>query len=467
MKSIHKIQSYPLYVTILSLLLSCQFSMAQVDEERMERDVTIMQRALNELLRQELNQDLGIPWSSSKDKARYIPQVGIMLYANLTGPRVAIAPVPVNDSDRFIDEENGDIEQVFKNFLADYGDLARELPEDESIILRYSPSHSDGPRRITTTRNGRSRISVTTDENYSTLTAKVSQKDVIKFRKGEVNRGTFEAAIEISRSEGSGETAKEFKVFRQILKGLFDQENDHFATGIAVLSDDDENEWNSDAFDEDAFKWDSYSFKTAWGNRVDFERLEGVGVVYEFSLGYFLKGYNSIFALGYSSKKNKWQDADEDDSEEIEIDEEKQSYLLKRDEKLEDIYGNFHRDMKEAMVLYGRTLRSLEADEFLIIRTEMPACYECELPAEVEFKISRADLAEYDEGESDFEDVMDKVQITEKGEANRLKNLEGLLYFDDGDVHIHTGTGGQGHPNSSGTQTQEEISIKYVHACLS
>ncbi len=438
MKSIHKIQSYPLYLTILSLLLSCQFSMAQVDEQRMERDVTIMQRALNELLRQELNQDFGIPWSSSKNKARYIPQVGIMLYANFKGPHVAIAPH--DDSDHIIYEGEGNLEQVFKNFLADYGDLARELPEDESIILRYSPSHSDGPRRITSTRNGRSRISITTDEDYSTLTAKVSQKDVIKFRKGEINRGTFEAAIEITRSEGSRETAKEFKVFSQILKGLFEQENEPFATGIAVLSDDDENDWDYDAFNEDAFKSNSYSFKTAWGNRVDFERLEGVGVIYEFSLGYYLEGYNSIFALGYASKKSKWREQEE---EEPEIDEDKEAYLLKRDEKLEDIYGDFQYDMKEAMILYGRTLRSLEKDEFLIIRTEMPACYECELPSEVEFKISRSALAEYDEGNSDFEDVLDKVQVSKSGEAKKLKNLQGLLYIDDGDVHIHTGTGGQ------------------------
>ena len=441
MKSIHKIQSYPILLWVLALLLGPTLGQAQIDEQRMERDVRIMQQALNEMLRQEYNWEFSNRWGSGKEKASYIPDVGIMLVAGNSGAFFPVAPrVYEEDEER----EGTEIEEVFKDFLADYGDLARELPEDEVILLRYTSKDSDDSFHLAQSADGpvEKKSKWASKGNFEKITAKISKENVLKFRRGEINREEFDNRIEFTRSETDSENSKEFKIFGQILKSLFESDNSASDVLIATYFDTEEEEECEPCYD-DALKWNTYSFKTAWGDRVDFERIEGLGAIYDVSLGYYLEGYNSILSLRSNRGRLRvngegWVVEEGEEPEEEEINEERRDYLLMRDDKLEDIYGDFIREMKEAMVLYGRTLRSLPDDEFLIIRAELPACYECELPANVEFKVQRAVLDEFDEKEVDFDEIEEKIQVTEEGEARKLQNLERLLYDSDSKIQVYS-----------------------------
>ena len=449
MKSIHKIQSYPIYLLVLTLLWSPITGQAQVDERRMQRDVRIMQQALNEMLRQEYNWEYSNRWSSSKDESRYIPEVGIVLIASNSGSFFGRAPQTMEDEQ---EDKGTQLEDVFKEFLAEYGDLARELPEDESILLRYSSKESGESYSFGKTPDARDkkRSRFPFADGLGKITAKVSKEDVMKFRRGELDRDAFDQTIEFTRTEASSENPKEFKIFSQILKSLFESDRSSSETIIATYFDEDceDCEEKCESCYEDALKWNTYSFKTAWGDRVDFERIEGLGAIYDVSLGYYLEGYNSIMAIGSGRGRlqvhgDGWVVEEGEESEDDEeIDEDRKDYLLKRDEKLEEIYGDFIQEMKEAMVLYGRTLRSLKEDEFLIVRAELPACYECELPANVEFKVQRSVLNAYDERDMDYDEIEEKIQVTEEGDARKLANLKRLLY--NGSPKVQVYSNGQG-----------------------
>ena len=437
MKSIHKIQNHSIFLLLLFLIPYPYLAQSQIDQRVMERDVEIMQKALNEVLKQELSWEATPIWRN-KNQSRYIPKVGIVLYAGTSSNSFGL-------SQRKREDKELDLTQVFVDFLADYGDLARELPQGESIMIRYA-TKIEGGNSFYWIENGKREVRTETITGYSgneaqkTLLVKAIKENVTRYRKGEINKGEFEASLEISQSEGGEIQTKEFKIFGEILKSIFEQDdvsgNVALAFPLAPRADDED--CDPVPCDDEAFKWDSYSFKSAWGDRVEFERITGLGVVYELSLGYYLVGYNSLLSLARFSGSD-WEAEEEED----EIDEEQQEYLLKRDDKLEDIYGGFQRDMQEAMVLYGRTLRSLNDKEYLMVRTELPACYECNLPANVEFKISRATLSKYDSGDIDLEDAMDMVEISEEGKAQELQNLKSLLYPDNSSIRVIDGNSGK------------------------
>ncbi|MEM6633395.1 MAG: hypothetical protein AAF694_27225 [Bacteroidota bacterium] len=437
MKSIHKIQNTSIFLLLLYLCL-CPFGVqGQIDEEKMDRDVEIMQKALNEVLKQEFSWEPTPLWRN-KNKSRYIPNVGIVLYAGNSSNSFSFGQ---NQSD----DDEPEMLPIFIDFLADYGDLARELPLEESIMIRYTTGEGSNSFYWVEGKKGKVKTetirSFPGKETATSLLVKAQKESVTQFRRGEINRDDFEARLEISQSEGEETTTKEFKIFGEILKSLFQQDDNGGETVFAITqsgrADEEDEPCDPVPCDEEAFRWNSYSFKSAWGDRVEHERILGLGVVYELSLGYYLAGYNSILSLARFNE-DEWEEREE----EGEMDEEQREYLIKRDNKLEDIYGDFLKEMKEAMVLYGRTLRSLEEKEYLMVRTELPACFECELPAKVEFKISREALSEFDTGDSDLEEVMDQVGISEEGKANELQNLKSL-YFDNSNIRVINGKSGK------------------------
>ena len=427
MNSIHKIQHY-FFAALISMMIIGQVpAQAQVDEKRMERDIRIMQKALNETLRQEMGWERPVIWGRDETKKpRYIPKVGIMLYALNKAARVRISPSEAPGSE-------SEIEQVLTTFLADYGDLAQELPPYEHIMIQYNEG-GDGNRMIfmeEDKRRGRVEeiAAAPNQEKGETLLVKVPKETVQKLRKGTISFADFEQAVEANWTENETENDREFKIFAQILKSLYEEERTPRSFSY-FYSDEDCDGCETSESEKEPFFPDSYGFKSSWGDQVEFQRTQGLGVEYLLKLGYYLEGYNTAFSSNVRVIIQDGQvlQADERGPEGSEkLDEEKREYLRDRDEKIENLFESFVAEMQEAIILYGRTLRSLESEEFLIVLVEMPACFECELPADVEFKIQRKALNAYDEGKMELEEAIDAIQVAQKGKARELQDLPAMM----------------------------------------
>jgi hypothetical protein len=69
-----------------------------------------------------------------------------------------------------------------------------------------------------------------------------------------------------------------------------------------------------------------------------------------------------------------------------------------RDKKVTELYPLFEKDIKESMLDYGRTLKSLKDDEMLVFNIKLTKCEKCGIPASLELSVKNAVLKDYSSG---------------------------------------------------------------------
>ncbi|MCX8490599.1 MAG: hypothetical protein ORN54_05985, partial [Cyclobacteriaceae bacterium] len=85
-----------------------------------------------------------------------------------------------------------------------------------------------------------------------------------------------------------------------------------------------------------------------------------------------------------------------------------------RDAKVKELYPLFAKSIKEDMLEYGRTLKSLKDDESLILNIKMTKCVDCGIPASLELSVKNNILKDYSSGKLTKEAAMQKI-IEKKG----------------------------------------------------
>jgi hypothetical protein len=88
-----------------------------------------------------------------------------------------------------------------------------------------------------------------------------------------------------------------------------------------------------------------------------------------------------------------------------------------RDKKVKELYPLFTKSIKEDMLEYGRTLRSLKDDENLILNIKMTRCRGCGIPSSIEYAVKNSVLKDYSTGKISKEVALQK--ITEKKGADQ------------------------------------------------
>jgi hypothetical protein len=82
-----------------------------------------------------------------------------------------------------------------------------------------------------------------------------------------------------------------------------------------------------------------------------------------------------------------------------------------RDKKVKELYPAFEQDMKENIVEYGRTVKSLKDNESLIFNITMTQCRGCGIPSTLELSVKGASLKDYGAGKIDKSEAMNKIQM--------------------------------------------------------
>lgn len=82
-----------------------------------------------------------------------------------------------------------------------------------------------------------------------------------------------------------------------------------------------------------------------------------------------------------------------------------------RDKKVTELYPIFEKDLKENILEYGRTLKSLKADESLIFNISLTKCKGCGIPATLELAIKSSVLQDFSTGKIDKAAAMSKFAV--------------------------------------------------------
>lgn len=82
-----------------------------------------------------------------------------------------------------------------------------------------------------------------------------------------------------------------------------------------------------------------------------------------------------------------------------------------RDKKVAELYPTFEKEMKENILEYGRTVRSLKGDEQLIFNISLTRCKGCDIPSTLELGITTSVLQDFAAGKIDRKAAMNKFTV--------------------------------------------------------
>jgi hypothetical protein len=360
-----------------------------IDEERMTRDIEVAENVLSTLIKQQLeNQRVYFPLEI---EGSYQPGYGVTfrLPADYTVPVVfSIAgadnivnftnpPTPPGadafeyryEIDRQRNQDQGtavagdlrlfrersvertqlDLDSIrdlyslrmidaAQTFLVDYGDMVTQLPPQEKIII----SNQNNERRWV------GRYFNAPKQRHITLEA--TKSDLTQYRLGKISREQALSKIKVINTETVEDVEPDLELLSSIFGRLYSQDlsKTYFA-----------------------------------GDHIYFEHLKDYGVIY------YMKVYSGIergdFSRRYIMPTLALTDVDQET----------------RDKKVKELYPVFELELKDNILEYGRTVKSLDDDEELVFRVNMTKCTGCDIPSSLELSIKASVLKEFNAGKID------------------------------------------------------------------
>ena len=248
-------------------------------------------------------------------------------------------------------------EEVMVTFMTDYADLIGQLqPEDKIVINQKSPSN-----QFVVVWRGDSKTEQPRPER-SNISAEVVRKDLTDYKTGKINRDEFVKRISITKKEPQKKIA-DLEMFAGILE-----------------------------------KYYSYDLTETFytQGKPAYEVLDGFGAIFQvkaFSpnqstsrIQFYAPGATTSVS-GSATDKSK-------------VDE-------------EALYPKFREDIKNFLLDYGRTIRSLKDDDKLLLEIKIQACKDCKVPSALEVSTKMSTLRQYDEQKISKQKAAGMIDIKE------------------------------------------------------
>jgi hypothetical protein len=247
-------------------------------------------------------------------------------------------------------EQNEKLEQVMITFLADYADLIGQLkPEDKILINQESPYENYGV--LWTTEEG----SVESPE-FAGLSMEVAKKEITNYKSGKISLEVFKDRINIKTKEPEKKRAD-----LEMFAGIFKQ---YYSPKL------------------------SKTFFTE--GTPSYEVLDNYGAIFK------IRTYSSYVEgkLYYMPMLGE-EKVDSDD----------------RQETIEKLYPIFENDIKNFIIDYGRTIKSLDDDDMLVLKIGMTKCEDCSIPKSIEVMLKMEVLKQYDQQKLTREKALAAIEI--------------------------------------------------------
>ncbi len=256
-------------------------------------------------------------------------------------------------------EQNKKMEQAMITFLADYADLIGQLKTDDIILInRESPYDNYAVLWSDQATTGE-------DVDYTGFSMEVEKKEITSYKTGKISLDEFRNRVTIKVKESSKKMA-DLELFASIFKQYYNPKlsKTFFTEGTPT-----------------------------------YEVLDNFGVIYK------IRTYSSYV-------EGKLYTMPVLDNDKVDSDE--------RKEIIENLFPEFENEIKNFVIDYGRTIRSLENDDMLVLKIKMTRCDECSIPKSIEVAIKMNVLKQFDQQKLSREKALAAITIKKDFESSNF-----------------------------------------------
>lgn len=242
--------------------------------------------------------------------------------------------------------------EIMITFMTDYADLIGQLKPTERVVINQKSPFEE----LVVIWAG---VGEEQRPEQKGLSAEVLRKDITAFKSGKIDEEEFIKRIEIKESEGSKKVAD-----LEMFASIFDRYYSHDLT-------------------------ETYYSQ----GKPRYEVLDGYGAIFHIRAS---TGGGHYPRVRYYRKGESWT---------VEPDEDKPDDA--------SLYPKFKQGLKEFMLDYGRTIRSLDDKEKVMLSIKLSGCRDCDLPKSLEVAADISLLNQYDDQKISREKAMDQIAIKE------------------------------------------------------
>ena len=263
-------------------------------------------------------------------------------------------------------------EQAVITFLADYADLIGQLkPTDNILIKQDSPFEEeifiygmdegddvwvDADIDVDADDTDVTGIYSGGNKKGSGFSAEVTKKVVTDYKTGKIDFDTFKEKVVVNRAAPERKSA-DLDMFASIFKQYYSPKM-------------------------------STTFFTE--RTPAYEILDNFGVIYSIST------YSSYVDGRYYS---------------MPVLDKKRVSPEERKDAIEELYPKFESDIKSFIIDYGRTIRSLQEDEMLLLKIKMTRCEDCTIPKTIDVSVKMSVLKQFDQQKISREKALASIEI--------------------------------------------------------
>src|SRR5882762_4493073 len=363
----------------------------KIDDQRMRRDIEVAENVLGTLIRQQLNKRNFFPFEV---EGNYSPGYGVtfrlpmdfggpMIYSLGGDARIAGTPGPEgsywsisSDGEERDKEDCVDCEKVKvksrlktlnvrKSSKDSLNNVANQkiIEASKQFIADYGDLIGElpmGERIKITNRNEGQRFWYAGPNmpNRKFISLECTKADIAKFRQGGLTRDQLMAKISVVDSETSDDLSPDLELLSSIFNRLYrpDLSKSYYSQ-----------------------------------ENIYYERLKDYGVVYYMQV---------VSSVETDYKKFNMPTIDLEDID-------KQT----RDKKVAELYPVFEKDVKESILEYGRTLKSLKDDEMVVLNIRLTKCEACGIPSTLELSVKDSVLKDFSSGKLTKEAALTRINV--------------------------------------------------------
>jgi len=250
--------------------------------------------------------------------------------------------------DSIRDVYNIKVIEAAKTFLVDYGDMITQLGAQEKIVI---------------TNQGGVQPRLWVNQYFNApkrthLSIEAGKADLTQYRQGKISRDQLLQKITVVNTETVEASEPDLELLSSIFNRLYGQD------------------LSSTYFTDD---------------NIYYERLKDYGAIF------YMHVFSSIEIdyRRFMMPTLKLEDVD----------------LGTRNKKTTEIFPKFEQSIKENILEYGRTLKSLKDDELLVFQVKITRCPDCGIPAGAEYSIKAGTLKDFSAGKLDKNAAMNKIAV--------------------------------------------------------
>jgi hypothetical protein len=238
--------------------------------------------------------------------------------------------------------------EACKEFIADYGDLITQLAPNERIMIT---NRGDGERLWYGAFVNASRPSY--------ISIETTKAEVTQLKQGKVSRDQFMKNLKVINSVMDDELQPDLELLTSIFNRLYRRD------------------LSKTYFTEE---------------NVYYERLKDYGVIYYMEV---YSSNQSDFDRKYIMPTIGMEGLSQED----------------RDKKVKELYPQFEKDIKADILEYGRTVKSLKPEEFLVFNIKLTKCQQCGIPSSLELSVQADVLNNYGSGKLTKDAALSKISV--------------------------------------------------------